>query len=434
MRCPPSVPSSVVEPAFLLTDSAIVGALGTGPLAGLGLASAVLSSIVGLFVVLAYGTTASVARRLGAGDERGALAVGIDGTWLAVGVGAVVTVLGVLGADRVVAAFGAPPAVASQAQAYLTVSLLGIPAMLVVLAATGALRGLQDTRTPLLVAVVGFTWNAVLSLLLVHGLGPLPSLGIAGSAWGTVAAQLGMAGWLLAVVVRGARRRGARLSPHLGGIRTAARAGVPLLLRTVTLRTALLVTTWVATGTGVEQLAAHQVAFVIWTLGSLALDAVAIAAQALTGRYLGASDAAGASAVTRTMVRWGVGGGVVFGVLLAALSPLVPYAFTDDPDVRRALVAVLLVVALTSPLAGYVFVLDGVLIGAGDGPYLARAGLVALVVYLPAAGAVRWLGLEGTPALVWLWVAFAGLFMGARGLTLGLRERSGHWLVLGVPR
>ncbi len=312
-------------------------------------------------------------------------------------------------------------------------SLLGIPAMLAVLAATGVLRGLQDTRTPLLVAVVGFTWNAVLSLVLVHGIGPVPALGIAGSAWGTVVAQLGMAAWLIAVVVRGSRTASVPLVPRLAGIRTAAWAGVPLLLRTLTLRAALLVTTWVATGIGVEQLAAHQVAFVVWTLGALTLDAIAIAAQALTGRYLGASDADGASAVTATMVRWGVGGGVAFGLLLAMASPLVPYAFTDDPEVRRALVAVLLVIAASAPLAGYVFVLDGVLIGAGDGSYLARAGLLALLLYLPAALALRWTGMSGTLTLVWLWIAFAGVFMAARGVTLGLRERSGRWLVLGLP-
>ena len=163
--------------------------------------------------------------------------------------------------------------------------------MLVVLAATGVLRGLQDTRTPLVVATAGFASNAVLSFLLVHGPGPLPALGVAGSAWGTVAAQLGMAGWLVALVVRGARREGTSLRPHGAGVRAAAVAGVPLLLRTVTLRLALLATVWAAASTGTESLAAHQVVFTVWTFAAFVLDALAIAAQALTGRSLGAGDA-----------------------------------------------------------------------------------------------------------------------------------------------
>lgn len=428
----PALGALVVEPLFLLTDTAIVGALGTDSLAGLGLASAVLSTLVGLFVVLAYGTTASVSRRLGAGDTRGALAVGVDGTWLALLVGVVVAGLGTAGAPLLVAAFGAGEAAAAEAVVYLRVSMLGIPAMLVVLAATGVMRGLQDTRTPLYVATAGFTWNAVLSVVLVHGPGPVPALGIAGSAWGTVVAQLGMAVWLVRLVVRGARRFDSPLRPHRSGIATAARAGVPLLLRTVTLRVALLVTVWVAARTGDASLAAHQVVFTVWTFGAFALDALAIAAQALTGRDLGAGDAERARSTTRRMVRWGIGGGLALGVLLAVASPWLPLLFSDQDAVRRAITAGLLVVAVTAPLAGYVFVLDGVLIGAGDGPYLARAGVWALLAYLPLAAVVPLAGLTGTTGLVVLWLAFAGGYLAARAVTLGLRERSGRWVVLGA--
>ncbi|MFC5381290.1 MATE family efflux transporter [Aquipuribacter nitratireducens] len=428
----PAFGALVVEPLFLLTDTAIVGRLGTDPLAGLGVASAVLSTLVGLFVVLAYGTTATVSRQLGAGRLGPAFTVGVDGCWLALAVGAVTASVGALSAPAVVSAFGVPPGVAAEAVAYLTVSMTGIPAMLFVLAATGVLRGLQDTRTPLVVAVVGFTWNAVLSLVLVHGPGPAPALGIAGSAWGTVVAQTTMAVWLGVLVVRGARRHSAALRPHAAGIATAARAGVPLLLRTVTLRVALLVTVWVAAGTGGTSLAAHQVVFTVWTFGAFALDAIAIAAQALTGRSLGAGDVSAALGATALMVRWGVGGGAVLGGLLAATSPLLPVVFSPVADVRTGITAGLLVVGVTAPLAGYVFVLDGVLIGAGDGSYLARAGVVALLAYLPLVAIVPLLGLRGTTGLVVLWLAFAGGYMAARAVTLGLRARSDRWLVLGA--
>ena len=95
---------------------------------------------------------------------------------------------------------------------------------------------------------------------------------------------------------------------------------------------------------------------------------------------------------------------------------------------------VLVVVALTQPLAGWVFVLDGVLIGAGDGRYLAVAGLWTLVAFLPLAGLVLVASVSGTSGLMWLWVAFAGGFMLARAVTLTIRARGNAWLVLGAAR
>lgn len=177
----PAFLALIAEPLFLLADSAIVGHLGTAPLAGLGVASAVLLTAANLFIFLAYGTTAAVARRLGAGDLRSALSSGIDGLWLAVLLGLLAAVALATFAAPFADLFGASGEATGQAVTYLGISAAGLPCMLVVLAATGVLRGLQDTRTPLVASVIGFTANAVLSFLLVHPVG----LGIAGAAWGT---------------------------------------------------------------------------------------------------------------------------------------------------------------------------------------------------------------------------------------------------------
>ncbi|WP_182525072.1 MATE family efflux transporter [Nocardioides dongkuii] len=428
----PAFLALVAEPLFLLADAAVVGHLGTPELAGLGIAAVVLQTVVGLCVFLAYGTTAGVARQLGAGDRRGALAQGVDGLWLAVLIGAVATVLGLLLAGPLVAVFGAAPEVTDHATTYLRIAVLGITPLLLMLAATGVLRGLQDTRTPLVVAVWGNVLNVVLNVLLVYGVGPVSGLGLPGSAIGSVVAQVASAAALLIVVVRGARREGASLRPHPAGVRSAARAGVPLVVRTLTLRAALLVTTYAVTlgaarasGQSVD-IATHQLAMTLWTFLAFVLDAVAIAAQAITGRLLGAGDVAGTRAVTRRMVQWGVGSGVVTGVLLAAASPVLGRLFTGDPAVREALVPVLLVAALGQPVAGVVFVLDGVLIGAGDGGYLARGGLVTLVVYAPVALAVAGAG------LVAVWAAMVFVFMGARLAVLLHRARGDAWLVTGA--
>jgi putative MATE family efflux protein len=429
----PAFLALVAEPLFLLADAAIVGHLGTPELAGQGLAAVVLQTAVGLCVFLAYGTTASVARRIGAGDEQGALAEGVDGVWLAILIGVVVTVLGIVGTAPLVEAFGAGSSVEGFATTYLRIAWLGTTPLLVMLATTGVLRGLQDTRTPLAVAVLGNAVNVALNVLLVYGVGSWGGLGIAGSAIGTVVAQLLSALALVAVVVRGARRSGASLAPDASAIRSVARTGVPLVIRTATLRASLLVTTvavtWGATGADrPASLAAHQVAITLWGFLAFVLDAIAIAAQAITGRFLGAGDVAGTRAVTRRMVQWGLLGGVVSGLLLAAASPFLGPLFSSDPAVHELLVPVLLVAAVAQPVAGVVFVLDGVLIGAGDGRYLAWAGLAVLVVYAPAALGAAYL----SGGLVAVWLAFAGVFMGARLVVLARRASGGAWLVTGV--
>ncbi|WP_326651114.1 MULTISPECIES: MATE family efflux transporter [unclassified Streptomyces] len=421
----PAFGALVAEPLFVMVDSAVVGHLGTPQLAGLAVASALLMTAVSIFVFLAYATTAAVARRVGAGDLAAAIRQGMDGIWLALLLGIAVIAATLPTAPWLVQIFGASDTAAPYATTYLRISSLGIPAMLIVLAATGVLRGLQDTRTPLYVAIGGFAANAALNAGLVYGAG----LGIAGSAWGTVIAQCAMAAAYLVVVVRGARRHGASLRPDAAGIRASAQAGVPLLIRTLSLRAVLMIATAVAARLGDTEIAAHQIVLSLWSLMAFALDAIAIAGQAIIGRYLGADDAEGARQACRRMVQWGVASGVVLGILVVASRPLLLPVFTSDHAVHDTLLPALLVVAVSQPIAGVVFVLDGVLMGAGDGSYLAGAMLVTLAVFAPVALLIPTFG-GGLTALWWAMT----LMMTVRMLTLWLRMRSGRWLVTGATR
>ena len=421
----PAFGALVAEPLFLLGDSAIVGRIGTVPLGGLGVASQALTTLVSISIFLAYGTTAAVARQLGAGNRRAAIQLGIDGLWLAAGIGAAVLGVGIPFAPLIVHAFGATPAVTAGAITYLRISLLGAPAMLAVLAGTGVLRGLQDTRTPLAVAVCASAGNIVLNAIFVLGLG----WGLAGSAAGTVIAQNAAAVVYLAVVARGARQAGLALRPDRAGVRGAATAGAALVLRTLSLQAVLVVTTALAARMGNAAIAAHQIAFRIWILLSLALDAIAIAGQAITGKYLGAGDVAGARAATTRMIAWGAVYGVVFGALILAARPFLPGLFAAAPPVAGLLLDVLLIVALLQPIAGVVFVLDGVLIGAGDQDYLALAGIVTAAVFGIAAACVHVLH----AGLVALWLAVS-VWLAARFVTLTLRARGSAWLVTGAVR
>src|SRR5215468_5100264 len=385
----PAFGALVAEPLFLLADAAIVGRIGTTALGGLGVASQALTTLVSISIFLAYGTTAAVARQLGAGNRAAAIRQGIDGLWLAGGIGVVVLAAGWPLAPAIIHLFGASAGVTAGGVTYLRISLLGAPAMLGVLAGTGVLRGLQDTRTPLAVAVGANLMNIVLNAVLVLGLG----WGLVGSAWGTVAAQNAAAAAYLAIVARGARRAGVAFGPDRAGVRAAAVAGAALVVRTLSLQAVLVVTTAMAARMGDDAIAAHQIAFRLWTLLAFALDAIAIAGQAITGRYLGAG------------------------------------AFAVTPGVAGLLLAVLLVAAVQQPVAGVVFVLDGVLIGAGDQNYLALAGLAATAVF---AAAALWVHAAGG-GLVALWLAFS-LWMVARFVTLTLRARGTAWLVTGAVR
>ncbi len=426
----PALGALVAEPLFLLTDTALVGHLGAVPLAGLGIAGAILQSVVGLLIFLAYATTPAVARRLGAGDRPGAIRAGIDGMWLALILGVVLALAGLPAAGPLTSAFGGGRAVTEAATTYLTISLAGLPAMLLVIAASGLLRGLQDTRTPLVVAGLGFLVNAVLNAVLIYGAG----LGIAGSALGTVLAQWGMAAVYLAIALRAARSVGVGIGPGWSGVTGAAASGGWLLLRTASLRAALLATVFAGAALGVRELAALQIALTLFSTLAFVLDALAIAGQAMIGHGLGAADVPRVTAITRRLIAWGVWGGAGLGAVLACLSGVLPGVFTSDPEVAGLLSATVLVMAIGIPLAGYVFVLDGVLIGAGDGRYLAWTGLVNLAVYLPLLALASTSGLEGVPALVALWLAFGLGYIGARAVTLGLRARGGAWLVAGPDR
>ena len=423
----PALGALVAEPLFLLTDTALVGHLGDAPLAGLGIASALLQTVIGLLIFLAYATTPTVARMLGSGNTPGAIRAGIDGLWLALLLGIGIALIGLITAEPLVALFGGIADVAANASLYLLISLAGLPAMLIVIAATGLFRGLQDTRTPLVVAVCGFGANIVLNVSFIYGLG----WGIAGSAAGTVVAQWGMAAVLVGIAIRSARSHGVTLRPGLSGVRGVAASGGWLLLRTASLRAAFLASVAVASSFGVIELAAFQVATTLFFTLAFILDALAIAGQALTGHGLGAADVPRVRGIMRRLIEWGIGSGVVLGVLLAAASFVLGPVFSSTPAVQDALAGVALLMAIGVPLAGYVFVLDGVLIGAGDAKYLALTGLVNLGVYLPLLAAVNFLA-SGDSAILWLWAALGFGYIGARAVTLGLRSRSTAWMVTGA--
>ena len=421
----PALGALAAEPLYVLADTAVVGRLGTPQLGGLAVASTLLLTGYVIFNFLAYGTTASVARRFGAGDEAGAAHEGVQGMWLALAIGVVLAVGGLAAAPQAVGLMGATGAVADHAVVYLRISLAGIPALLVSLAGTGYLRGRQDTMTPLVVTGIAVTANLVLELVLIYGFG----YGIGASALATVVAQLAAAGAYVWWVARDTARLGASWRPDPAAIRRLAVVGRDLFVRTAALRLALTVATAAAARIGTVDLAAHQIAFEVWSLLALVLDSLAIAGQAMVGRLLGAGDAPAARLAARRMIEWGVGIGVVSGTAVLVVRPVLPGLFSTDPDVVALCAFVLVFVAALQPLNAVVFVLDGVLIGAGDLRFLAWAMAAAAATFVPAAVAVVILGW----GIGWLWASL-GLLMATRAAALVWRFSGDAWAVEGAAQ
>lgn len=421
----PAFGALVAHPVFLLIDAAIVGTLGTAPLAGLGAATTVISAVVGLCVFLAYATTSSVARLLGANDRAGALAQGLAGMLLGLGLGVVLGIAVWWTAPLLARGLGTTGEVTDFSVTYLRIIAISLPAMLGVLAGVGVLRGLQDTKTTLVVTLSQVGVNLVLSLVLVLGLG----WGIAGSAVGTAVAEFVGLFAYGAVLMLLVRRAGVPVVPTMAGIVRAARDGVPLFIRTIALRIVFLVAAAAAARLGSPELAAYHVTATLFFALALALDALAIAGQALLGKVLGASDAHSARLITRRLLYWSVWLGLALAVFVLVIRPWLPGWFSNDEAVIAIMSSALIIVAVQQPLAGAVFALDGILIGAGDTRFLAWAQIAVLGGFIPAA----WWVVQSGWGVDGLWWSIAW-FLLLRLIILGWRAHGSAWIVTGAVR
>jgi len=375
-----------------------------------------------LFIFLAYGTTGTVARLIGGGSRERAVHVGVQSLWLAAGLGLALAALGAIFAEPLVDAMGAEGEVRRHALTYLRISLFGLPALMLALAGTGYLRGFQDTRTPLVIMIGTTLLNLVVEVVLIFGYG----FGIGASAFATVLAQSLGAVVYVWFVARGARGAAISVGPDLRTIGSLMYVGLDLFLRTISLRGVLLASTAVAARIGTHELGANQVTLEIWNFLAFALDSIAIAGQAITGRLLGAGRGDEAREAGRRMIELGIAFGVILGVLIALSRSLIAPIFSSDAEVVRLTAHLLLYAALFQPVAAVAFVLDGVLIGAGDQRYLAWAMFASALVFL--GGAVMVIVLDLGVGALWLAI---GAFMTARAATLVHRFSTPHWQVLG---
>ena len=416
----PALGALAAEPVYLLVDTAIVGHLGRPQLAALGIAVTILGGTFAIFNFLQYGTTAQVARAGGAGEAATARRLGAQAVWLSLAFGVAVSALIAALAVPLVSLMGGSGNTADDAVLYLRIAAVGFPAAFIALGAQGYLRGVADLRTPLVVLIAGNVANLVLELVFVYGLG----WGIAGSAWGTAFAQLGMGLAFVLVVLRRLEPGEARLRPALA--RRVLSLGKWILIRTTSLMASFVLAGAVATRFGDAEIAAHQIAFQLWVFLALVLDSLAIAGQIIVARELGAGKTEEAYGASERMIWLSVALGAVFAAIMLGLAGVVPRAFTGDASVLDQVALLWPLFALMQPLNGAVFALDGILIGASDGPFLALsmlAAFVACAAVLVAALASDW-GIRG------VWWALVVLIV-VRLALMGTRFRRRRWLVTG---
>jgi putative MATE family efflux protein len=366
-------------------------------------------------------TTSQVAFRRGRGDTEGVARAAVTAYAVALGLGLLVGALVALAGPAIADLLGGDGAVQDNATTYLRISAIGMPCLLITLAGIGHQQGHEDARTPLRILLVANVVNVVLEVVFVYGL----DAGVAGSAWGTVVAQVVGA----ALFVAASRRRLPRLvAPTRSEVLTLLGQGWQLVVRTVALGTALVVATSIAAHVGPATLAGHQIALQIWLLLALTLDALAVPAQVFVGAALGRDHVGDAKDVGTRCLRLALIASVVVGLLTMALSPVLPYVFTDDPEVRHIATTALLICGALQPFAAYAFVYDGLLLGASDFATLRRAMLLALVAFAPLAIATavhHELGITG------IWLALT-CWLAARTVLLARRWRSERWAVTPV--
>lgn len=424
-----ALPAFVVlaaEPVYVLVDTAVVGHLGRVPLAAVAIGGSVMSMASALGNFLAYGTTGRAARLFGAGRRADAVTQGVQASWLAVAFGVAFVLLVQVCAGpvaHILAGSGPESAeVAADAEVWLRIASLGAPGILLTLAGNGWMRGIQDTRRPLYYVLGANVGSAVLAPVLVYPVG----LGLAGSAVANVLAQIISA----AFFVRALLVERVPLRPQIRELAAHLAVGRDLVLRTASMYACFTSATAVAARFGAAALGAHQIALQLWIFAAFALDAVAIAAQSLVGADLGAGNREAARVTARRVAFAGGVCGVAFGLVIGLGTGVIPKLFTSDAVVHaQALLAWPYFVAM-QPVAGVVFALDGVLIGAGDVRYLRNLTLVStLGGFLPAI----WLAYAFDLGLGGVWAGLS-VFVLIRLVGMIARLLNGRWAVVGATR
>jgi len=424
----PAMLALASQPLLSIGDTAMIGRLGVEPLAARAVGAAIIGGIYWIFAFLSFGTTTLVGYHHGAHDLRACGETFLHAMSVALLGGMGVACVGLLFATPLYELMGASSDVVTEGVPYFRIYIASAPFTFIFFASVGFFRGIQDTKTPMIIAFLISGIHLILDYGLIYGNFGFPRLGIRGAAVAAWVGQLVGAATCLGIFFFSgsmAAYRSASLRIAFTRLRPLFRIGSDLAIRTGALRGSLVFATSCAARMGANVLSAHEIAFQLMLLGSEVIDGLAVAGQALVAKYLGAAQKEKAIAMGKTLILCGAVAGLIFGVAFLGAQDAIANFFTNSTDVKLLLGAgVILLVALFQPLNGIVFVLDGLLIGARDTRFLMWAMLVgALGIFLP----ISWMSLHWDWGLTGIW-AGVGALMSWRLVTLLYRFFSRSWL------
>lgn len=410
----PALGVLVAMPLFLLIDTAAVGRLGGISLAALGTAATIFSTVSTQLTFLSYGTTARSARLFGAGKRKEAVAEGVQATWIAIFVGSALALIILVGAPWFSLWLSGSHEVAEHATTWLRIAAFAIPMALIDMAGNGWLRGIQNTRLPLYFTLAGVIPGAALIPFMVS------HFGLQGSAWATLICMAITSALFLVCLIRAHEGSWA---PKFVVMKKQLAMGRDLILRSLSFQVSFISAAAVAGRFGADSLAAHQVMLQLWNFLTLVLDALAIAAQTLTGAALGAGSVAAARSVGVKTVAYTSAISLGLAAIFGAGYHVIPRMFTDDGSVLATIAGPWWILVALILIGGVVFALDGVLLGASDAAYLRNISLgAALVGFLPGV----WLALALDAGLIGVWCGL-GMFIVLRLVAVLWRFQSMKW-------
>lgn len=405
----PVLLSMTAEPITALVDTAFISSLGAIPLAALGVGTTALSSLFWIFNFLGIGTQTEVAQVYGKEKTEQAGKIVSLALALAIGFGLLLIFLIGPSSEWLAGLLGAAGAVKTDAVSYMQIRLFGAPAVLLMMVCFGALRGLQDMRTPLWIAIGINALNLLLDWLLIFGIGIFPELGVAGSALASTISQwLGAFAGIAIIAVK----LGLTRSFSFRDATKLLRVGGDLFVRTALLTLFLAYITRAANRIGSDAGAAHQVIRQVYVFTSLALDAYASTVQSLVGYFIGQDSIRWAKQVVKVGVRWSIATGILLGTLMwlgreTVMALLVPAtalgAFTPAWAIS----------AISQPINSLAFLTDGAHWGTGDYKFLRNAMIIATMIGIAGIWIIENRGIQAL-SVIWvvtgIWVMTRAVF------------------------
>ena len=400
----PVISENFMQTLLGITDTVMVARLGPGALAGVGAAIQLMFFVISALSATSVGSSVLVAQAYGAQNLSRASQLAKQSLVWSVFISIPLSLVGLFAAEPLIAIFGMEPEVTAVGVDYLRVTMGTVLVLTLSLLGGGVLRGVGDSRTPMLITMVANVVNVVVSYGLIFGALGMPELGAVGSAWGTfIARALGFS--ILFVVmwrgINGVSIRGADgWLPNFALARQILQIGIPAAAEQMLNSVAFLSMSIIVARLGTLALAAHRIAMNTMSISFLPGLGFALAATALVGQSIGARRYAESQAVARIATLWAAIWMGALGVVFFTMPDLVLRIFTDDPAVRASGAAALRSFALIQPFMAISMVQSGALRGTGDSKYPLRVGTTSTWIAVILGGILS-STLGGGLAVIW---------------------------------